>query len=376
MRIMMISRRFAPAPGGVEHQLSEIGTRFARKGHSVVVHTSDLYSDVPFRRLALQEIHQTYALEIHRHHAVPVPGRSAVGTSVTPTMLMALTAERRPHIVHAHGLNLVAVSAALFSLERRWRVVFTSHIDPDFLTNRRAVRLLSQFDGLVALTELEQKRMLDAGLDQSRIRYIPNGINVSAFAVLPERNAFRRKMKIKGHLLLYAGRLDSNKGLDFLIEATALAGRTIGSATIVFAGPDWGAQSELEKLAAREGVRALFVGNLGLSELKSAFVSCDAFVLPSLHESFPMSILEAMLCRTPIVATRTGGIPSLVQHEETGLLVSPRNSSELAAAICRIIDDRSLSESLVANARRLASQYSIERTIGQLEDFYKYVLSA
>ena len=146
--------------------------------------------------------------------------------------------------------------------------------------------------------------------------------------------------------------------------------------TLVFAGPDWGYQHQLSSLAEKRNVRAVFLGNLRPAELKRALSGCDVFVLPSRSEAMGIVILEAMACGAPVVASRVGGIPSIVHSEETGILVPPDNPKALADAICRVLKDRKFAFNLAANAKRLVQQYSIESTVDALERFYKEILQS
>jgi glycosyltransferase involved in cell wall biosynthesis len=373
LQILVVTRRFPPGPGGVEYEVMEIARRLHSRGHEVGVYTSDLYSDIPHRRLSDRDSHLCDGIRIRRFPALPIPFRKTRGTSMTPTMLLACLVDRDfPGLVHAHGLNLVTISASLLAQQRRKvKVVCTTHLDPRLLSGNFPARILSHFDGIIALTQIEREFMLNLGLDGDKIRVIPNGINIQAFANLPSADYFRRKFGIKGHLILCVGRVDSlSKGCDVLIEAISLVQQRMGECVIVFAGPDWGSQRDLQTLSVRRRVRVVFTGNLGLDDLRAAFVACDVLALPSFVESLPISILEGMLCGAPVVASRVGGVPSIIHHEDTGLLVSPGNYHEIADAICRVLGDKRLSAHLGANARKLARSYSIERTVEQLEEFY------
>lgn len=340
-------------------------------------YTSDLYSDIPPQRLPSQQSPSCDGIQVRRYAAVPIPFRKTRGTSLTPTMLLACLVNRDfPGLVHSHGLNLVTISASLLAKrQRKPKIICTTHVDPRMLSGNLPAKILSNFDGIVALTEIERAFMLKLGLDGSRIRVIPNGIDTEAFADVPRPDHFREKFGLEGRLILYVGRIDTlSKGCDVLIEAVSLVQHHIGQCIVVFAGPYWGSQKSLQALSVRKKVRVLFTGNLRPEDLRAAYVACDVLVLPSLVESFPLSILEGMLCGAPVVATRVGGVPSVVRNEDTGLLVSPGDRHELAAAICRILDDRRFSAHLASNARKLAAEYSIERTVAQLDSFYGEIL--
>jgi glycosyltransferase involved in cell wall biosynthesis len=375
MHILLVTRRFPPAPGGVESQVFQIAHRLAKRGHRVRVYTSDLYSDIPVRRLPRGHAPSPNGIEISRYITVPVPRRMLKGTSFAPTMLLAVLKANSPDIVHCHGLNLVTVSASLLAQGlRNCKAICTPQVDPNLLSGRFTGIVLRRFDGLVALTDIEREQMLKLGIDQSKIRVIPNGVDLDAFNRLPTSDCFRKKNGITNHLVLYAGRIDALKGCAVLIEAVSLVQRRIGDCTLVFAGPDWGSQGYLRQLSERRNVRTVFTGNLSSTELRGALVACDVFVLPSFSESFPISILEAMLAGAPVVATRVGGISAIVHDGDTGLLVTPGDDKGLADAICRILKDRQLSARLATNAKSSASKYTIERTLDELENFYNDIL--
>ncbi len=378
MQLLLVTRRFPPAPGGVERLAGQIVVRLARRGHIVRICTSDLYREIPFQRLPHKHHTSKYAgVEIDRSTAIPIPGRRKEGTTWAPSILASILRKSPPNIVHCFGLNLFSVSASLYARSLwKCKTLCTTHVDPGTLSRPVLSKILSRFDGLVALTEVERKQMVRQGLEESKIRVIPNGLDLEEYKNLPSRESFRTKTGITNHLILYAGRLDSaSKGCDILVKAVSLVQQRVGRCTVVLAGPDWGSQQYLEQLSSSLGVSAVFTGNLTHQELISAFAACDVFVMPSIREAFGLSILESMACGAPIVATNVGGIPELVQNEVTGILVPAGDSWSLANAICRVLQDFGFSSRLTANAKSCASLYSIENTVAELESFYKDILS-
>jgi glycosyltransferase involved in cell wall biosynthesis len=143
---------------------------------------------------------------------------------------------------------------------------------------------------------------------------------------------------------------------------------------LVFAGPDWGAAEYLHQLSGRENVRVIFTGALTLTDLKSALVACDVFVVPSRKEASGIASLEAMLCGAPVVATRVGGIQTIVRHQETGVLVPAGDHHAMADAIRKILEEKEFSARLAANGKVFALGFSIDRTVERLEAFYEDIL--
>jgi glycogen(starch) synthase len=137
---------------------------------------------------------------------------------------------------------------------------------------------------------------------------------------------------------VFAGRLVPEKGVDTLIRAAALLKTAGASLLLVGDGPE---RKQLEESAARLGIgdRVRFTGFVTHDSIPSILRRADVFVLPSLSEELGSVLLEAMHSGAAIVASRTGGIPALVHHGRNGLLVTPGDAPELAAAIDRLLSD-------------------------------------
>ncbi|KKW24966.1 MAG: Glycosyl transferase group 1 [candidate division Kazan bacterium GW2011_GWC1_52_13] len=108
-----------------------------------------------------------------------------------------------------------------------------------------------------------------------------------------------------------------------------------------------------------------------LDDAEKYLSAFDAFVLPSLKEGTPYTMLEAMHAGVPVIATRTGGMPDLIQDSKTGILVRPADARELAAAILRASKDSSLCETLARNAKTVVQMdYTLERMLSATEKIY------
>ncbi len=172
------------------------------------------------------------------------------------------------------------------------------------------------------------------GLPATRIRIVPSGIDV------------RRREPAEAHepfTIGTAAPLHRWKGIDVLIEAYGRLGRP---ARLEIFG-DGEERAGLEDLARALGVDAVFHG--WVDDVRGRLEALDLFVLPSLAENLPMSILEAMAGAVPVVATRVGGVTEVVRDGTTGLVVEPADVEGLAAAIRRVIDDGELRTTLGRN---------------------------
>jgi glycosyltransferase involved in cell wall biosynthesis len=375
MNIDFVARRFYPAPGGLENQLFEITKRLARRGHQITILCSDLHSDIPFRRMKETDLPLNEGIKVERFRAFPVPRRASQGSSMAPGILISFLSKRAAPLVHCHGLNLISIPSGIVAkMAGRSKVLLSTHADPSLLLGGPMTKAFETFDGIIALTEYERKRLVALGCDPLKVYTIPNGLSLESFENLPERDSFTRRRRLSGRMILYVGRLDRNKGCDTIIEALPSVQERVGECTAVFVGPDWGYKNHLVQLSAKRGVKTLFTGLLDREQLNEAFVASDVFVYPTTQEAFGVSILEAMICGAPVVAAQVGGVPTLVRHRETGLLIPPRNPNALADAISQVLKDGFLRSRIVTSARNMASEYTIDKTVEQLEELYSRVV--
>jgi L-malate glycosyltransferase len=218
-----------------------------------------------------------------------------------------------------------------------------------------------------------------AGYPGHHPRVVPNGVVVS---VDPESaSQARRELGIGDDvpLVVHVGNIRPHKGHDNLIAATSLLRSRSPSTIVVSIGgektPGDLARVESVAHAARLGTRLRFLGSR--SDALHFLAAADVVVNPSRVEGLPVSVLEAMALSRPLVATAVGGVPSVVRHRETGLLVESGAPGELASAIDELLDDTELAEQLGRSGHELvASTYGLESMVRTVESVYMEVLDA
>lgn len=176
--------------------------------------------------------------------------------------------------------------------------------------------------------------------------------------------------------LLYVGRLVPVKGLKYLFQALKDLVEHDLPLTLWLVGDGYH-RPQLESLAAdlRISEHVEFRGRIPFGqELFRAYREADIFVLPSLSEGIPKTLLEAMASGLPIVTTRVGGIPDVVKDNETGLLVEPRSPEQLAQAIGSLIRDQNLRRRLISNGYAFVREHTVEkqaeRMWREIRDFF------
>ena len=207
---------------------------------------------------------------------------------------------------------------------------------------------------------------------------IPHGIP------LPASLPVDRKSNENAVTVLYVGRMEKRKGIDRLLQAIPKVIRDVPCCRFVIAGDDIGEAPQgmsyhdyFESFAPPAARKATtFLGHVEERDLSELYTSCDVFTAPSLSESFGLIYLEAMAHAKPVVAFRTGGVPEVVAHNETGILVELDNVSELANALIRLSEDQELRQRMGRHGyKRLQKSFSAQRMIKETVACYRRVIS-
>lgn len=281
--------------------------------------------------------------------------------------------EQAIDIIHAHGYKADLYGYAAARREKK-PIVATCHNWRDVgralsIYNRLDRQVLKRFDGIAAVSETVAEKLRQSGVPPSRIQVIANGIDVRPFE---EHfvSAVSASPAGLGPVIGVVARLDLQKGFEFLFHAVReLAATNPGlQVMIVGDGPDRGA---IEKMIVDLGLESRVTLAGERSDMPAIYAAMDIFVLPSLNEGLPMTVLEAMAASRPVIATRVGAIPSVIADGRTGLLVEPRDGAGLASAIARLTADPDLRSRLAREARLSVMQnYTADIMARKYADLY------
>jgi len=210
----------------------------------------------------------------------------------------------------------------------------------------------------------------------ARVVCIHNGIDLETVQVRTARLDKRKEWRIPDTVALVGtvGRLVPVKGHTVLLEALHILGKSNRPVNLLIVG-DGPLRGHLEDEVRRRGLEVVvrFAGHQ--AESFDFINMMDVFVLPSLHEGIPMVLLEALALQRPVVATRVGGIPEVIQDGQTGLLAEPSDASSLAMLIQQMIEDPSLAVSLGnAGRTRVETEFTARTMAGNTAELYEQVL--
>lgn len=269
--------------------------------------------------------------------------------------LAKLMKQERIDVVHTHNMGPLLYGALAAKLAGCRAVLNTRHgrewkQRPSFVWRwNRAV---------VAISEDARTRLLASNrVDPRRVRVIANGIDLDRFA---PATAGAQKPR-QGMVFGTVARLAQEKDHATLLRAFATLGVSHPDAGLVIVG-DGELRLQLERLAAQLGVSAR-VAFLGFQQdVAGCLQRFDCFVLSSVTEGISLTLLEAMAAAKPVIATRVGGNPEVVEEGVTGLLVPPSHPDALAAAMQRLLTDRGLAERMgQAGRARAQARFSLAR---------------
>jgi glycosyltransferase involved in cell wall biosynthesis len=262
-------------------------------------------------------------------------------------------------VVHTNWHHVLLLAPFL----RSDRDVFWLHeFVPDLSQYRRVFRWFARrLNCFVCVSHAVADSLRQLGISESKIRVIHNGIAdpLSTNPTLPRAAAFR---------IGIVGQVGAWKGHDDLLEAFAVVHRKHANSELhVFGKGDATYRSELERKSNGLGIANCMKWHEFVLDRCNIYSNLDLCVVPSRSEDpLPTSAIEAGFSGLPVIATRRGGLPEVVEHETNGLLVEAQRPAELADAMCRLINDPQLRQRLADNARRRAlERFGRDRFMGE-----------
>ncbi|MGC9093888.1 MAG: glycosyltransferase family 4 protein [Bacteroidota bacterium] len=240
--------------------------------------------------------------------------------------------------------------------------------------------VLQEADLILSVSQHCAREVAYLGLDPGLVRVIRYGINVEEFSPAADAAAIRSQYGLEGkRVVLFAGQIRLRKGPQVLLEAAPEILRRIPQTIFLVVGPDHGIAADLQKRSVELGVDSQFllVGPVPDENLPAFFGACDVFVFPSCTtiECLGLSIVQAMSCGKPVVASNIGGVPEVVVDGVTGFLVKPNDPRQLAQKIILLLENEELRVKMGKAAREHAIQYfDRNHLVQELLDAYQELI--
>ena len=348
--------------GGAQRSTHNLAKALCRRGHDVsVVYTKAPWEQVAYPSDLPYDMHWATFFDLRSRRKAPLRPLNA---SSVARVVQGLLTRQRTAVVHSNGeegglidqlrrrhrFGFVATPRhprypkTLLDNERLspWQYAWLALTQGKYLMQGRAARHADLCVPPSAFAaDLVQRAF---NLEPSQIRVVPNGVPEEFLSYQHDPRAL-----VDGPLVFF-GRFEPTKGVDTLVEALGLLGARAPHTLIIGQGP--------EKQRIQKKIKALGLGDkaeirlwMTHDELAQTLTNARMVVLPSREENFSLAVLSAMAVGVPVISTRVGGTPEIIDHEQTGLLVEPNRPPMLAQAIVRLLQDPKLARRLGHHGR-------------------------
>lgn len=283
----------------------------------------------------------------------------------------------QPEIIQAHDPHGVAMASLALAYQGNGlkpQLVASRRVDFHLKTNAFSRWKYRQVRAFICASDAIRHMLIDQGIEPERAITVHEGIDLAHVDAAPAANAHEQFWLPHGAPLVgNIGALVPHKGQRYLIDAAALVVREVPDARFLILG-----EGELKPALEKQIADLALTKHVLLAGFRPDVLSLlkgfDIFVMPSVTEGLGTSLLDAMACAKPIVASRVGGIPEVVRHGETGLLVPPKDARDLAAAIIRLLLDPALRTRFAqAGLARVREKFSVERMVNETLAVYAHL---
>lgn len=305
-------------------------------------------------------------------------GRSKLTPGIL-TSFLSLIRKERPDVLHLHGWIAANFGRLAGRLAGVPTIVHEHGVDPGFpLSQRMADRLLSSLTHTaVAVSKSVYDFMIaNRSMPASKIRVIYNGAPLDQFQPADAQVVATEKERLGipagSPVIGTVGRLDTQKGITYLLQAAVAIMKSAPEARFLIVG-DGPKRDELEAEARSLGIRdkVVFAGHRTDVPVLQSMMDVQAF--PSLWEGAPLTVFEAMAMNRTIVSTDVDGLGEVLEDGRSALIVPPSQPQPLADAVLRLLKDRELAGQLASGAKESSRDYDISRTVRNLEALYEEI---
>lgn len=368
MKILRVTSDLYPfVVGGIGIHAHEMSEKQVSLGHDVTVYTLVNKNEKRNPRVNYRIIKKQKLF-------------SFLGNSISPLLFFDLFRMRNDFdIIHAHShlffsTNICAIIRKMGSSP----LIITNHgimsVSAPNWFNRIYIKIIGKWtlnaaDAVLCYTKEEKKKLINSlHIDEKKIFIIPNGVNLDIFYPDPVEKVNRDPT------LLWIGRLVKGKGVHFLIQATSLIIRKIPNIRLIIVGegPEKGKIKKIIKyLNLKDSVS--IVDYIDYQNLPAIYRKTDIFILPSMNEGVPKTVLEAMACGKPIVISEFSHLRELIC--DSGLMFPKGDIYALADAIVKLIKNETLRKELGKNARnKIIQNYSWDNTVQKTTEIMKQLI--
>lgn len=392
MKIAVFSDNFYPELSGISDSLVEQASELSHLGHTIDFFVPQYgEKDFTVSHLPYKEIEIGKRVSVHRLFALPFPAPTKQGRMIIPTFLRWISLLRKqPDIIHTHLFFGAGIEGLLASFFLKRPLVGTSHTPlTEFLKysplkakflNNFALRFVSWYynrcDFVTAPSQGILDEMKDNGFHKPN-RVISNPIDLENFfpASSEERMRLKKKFGLNSFVILYTGRLASEKHIDDIIRAIALLEENIPEICLAITGHGE-EEISLRALATELGIieRVKFFGTVSTDDHALIYRSADIFAIMSTAETQSLSMMKAMATGIPPIGANARGLAEYIHDNENGYLVEPGDYQTLARKIFFLYEHPEERKRLGEGGIITVKQFSRTKIAKEWEKLYEEVI--
>ncbi len=364
MKIVMVSNEFPPSVGGVQTHVKELSRALIKMGHEVLV-IAKASGEAPEGSSKLGPI------EVIR---VDFPGSHFFYDLKLRARLKKLIKDRGFDLIHVHGMRPLNATRNCGV-----PVVFTNHTSSFLRRAKKGAKTLKKMhsqlkhlDCVVAPSdELVQATRITGY--SGPVKFISNGVDVDVFEMQESNIRTTLGIPENAFVAVLARRLVEKNGVLYFAKALAMS--ELSDLHVILAG-DGEDRAGFENILRGTDIehRVHYLGAVPNSQMPLIYSSGNVSVLPSLMEATSIAGLEAMACGLPVIGTKVGGIPVILDDGVTGFLVDPMSPEAIAERLTYLYNNRSVTERMGQAARRkVEEEFSWDRIASETLDLYRSV---
>jgi len=388
MNILIISQVFPPKRGGVQTAAYNTAKFLSKFGHNVVVVTSKWAEE---RR----KFHKMDGFLVYRFKSFNPPEIKGI-TQISSLRFNPLMLLNLPKIIKKHKIQLIHAQGRLFpiswltailnkfvfkrpmfvNVQGRLEVGISGIIENVFdkIITKQIYQIALK--KIICVSQSLKTRLMKLNIKEENLGVIPNGVDTSEFTRRPHANYFDKYLDDKKDYkkVVFVGRLDAQKGVEYLIRAIPNVIKDYGKVHFFILG-NGNLEKMLKNLTKELNIteNVTFLDMIPLEKMAEFYSSADIFCLPSIHEGFQLSIAEALSIGLVIVASATEGIPEAITENKNGFLTAPRNIHDITEKLIKALTlNVDQTNKIADNNIKLARQnYSWEKIVKEIIYEYK-----
>lgn len=367
MKIAYLATYDFAIPGGVKNHICNLSQELTELGHDVSILGPSSHPEITAEIPNFLQVAQFPSAS----KTGPIPPHILIGLRAIPR-LQSLLASGKFDVIHVHE---PLVPPLCLSAIRHKRTPLFATFHTYYEQGQPLYRIfqpvlngwLKNLKGRIAVS-IPAKDYISRYFPYD-YKIIPNGVNLERFSTkttpLPEVSPGYFNLLFVGHAQF------KRKGLRFMLEAYRLLKKEHDNLRLIIAGTKWEGRNRPPELEDSDLSDILYLGTVSDDDLISLYQHVDLFCAPSTgRESFGIVLIEAMAAGVPIVSTNIDGYSMVATHEHDALLVPPKDSKALAAAIKRMMEDSDLRKRLVTQGKKTVQQYSWKILAQDVLDYY------